>query len=116
MGTCNARVCTLLAARELTPGIADIRPVAASPNILWSLFERAEVAEVEHGAEVDVKTVGSLATKRFARITLSADAYYRLGRQGGVIRGRERADVARRDRQPLPQHHPVRLVGQPRRP
>ena len=63
-------------------------------------LERAEVAEVEHGAEVDVEALGALAGEGLDAVAERADG---VGGQGGVARRGERADVARRAGQSGPE-------------
>ena len=63
-------------------------------------LERAEVAEVEHGAEVDVEALGALAGEGLDAVAERADG---VGGQVGVARRGERADVARRAGQSGPE-------------
>ena len=80
------------------------------------LLEGAEVAEVEHGAEVDVEALGPLAGEHLGGRAQRGEG---LGGEGRVVGCRERPDVAGRAGDPRPEEtgsapvHPGHRVGLP---
>ena len=68
------------------------------------VLERAQGAEVEHRAEVDVEAVEALAGEE---PDAAAEVVRRRGGEVGVVRRRARPDVARRQQQVLTEHGAV---------
>ena len=76
--------------------VEDVHPVLGV-----QFLERAQVGEVEDRAEVHVEALGPLAGEH---LDAAGDRAHRLVGQVGVVRGRQRPDVARRAGQVLAQH------------
>ena len=93
-GICNASVCTLTSAVELTPGMPFISPAAAAAGVVTG--EAAQVTEVEDGTKVDVEALGPLPGEHLGRERSRPDRVDGGIGQRRVVRGRERSDVAGR--------------------
>ena len=90
-GTWSAMECTFRNLVALTPGVA-FSPSALAKTLRF--LERPQVAQVEDGAEVDVEALGALAGENHAAV--GKGVHGRACQRGLVVRGRQRADVARR--------------------